>query len=359
MEHMLKKSNKFLVQSRRTLEVKDGLIIVESDALPEGEKFPPSFYESKKLVKGLGLNYKKIHACPNDCMLFRKEFANKDINNYLICGASRWKNSIKKIPAKVLRHFPLKPRLQRLFVSSKTSKLMRWHYEERNRDGVPRHPAYTEAWKAFETRHLEFAKDSCNVLLGLASDGFNSFGMMRSHMVLYQDGALMVNLHVLAANISTQSKRLKHGKKFYFMGHRRFLKQGHKYRNNAKSLDGTKELRTTPSPISGSQVLKQVRGIKFTLGQLREKASGVMKNTWKKKIIFFNLPYWEYNLVHHNLDMMHIEKNVCDNLIYTLLGLGKKTKDNLEARLDLKEMNIKPSLWPKKRASGRTYLCYT
>lgn len=60
--------------------------------------------------------------------------------------------------------------------------------------------------------------------------------------------------------------------------------------------------------------------------------------------------------MHHNLDVMHIEKNVCDNLIYTLLGLGKKSKDNVEARLDLKEMKIRPSLWPQTRASGRTYL---
>ncbi|KAK6794168.1 hypothetical protein RDI58_007621 [Solanum bulbocastanum] len=76
----------------------------------------------------------------------------------------------------------------------------------------------------------------------------------------------------------------------------------------------------------------------------------------EKKSIFFNLPYWEYNLVRHNLDVMHIEKNVCDNLIYALLGLGKKSKDTVKARLDLKEMNIRLALWPQQRASGRTYL---
>ncbi|WMV49463.1 hypothetical protein MTR67_042848 [Solanum verrucosum] len=79
----------------------------------------------------------------------------------------------------------------------------------------------------------------------------------------------------------------------------------------------------------------------------------------EKKSIFFNLPYWEYNLVRHNLDVMHIEKKVCNNLIYTLLGLGKKSKDNVEARLYLKEMNIRPALWPQQRASGRTYLSPT
>ncbi|XP_016482297.1 uncharacterized protein LOC107803178 isoform X1 [Nicotiana tabacum] len=140
------------------------------------------------------------------------------------------------------------------------------------------------------------------------------------------------------------------------MGHRRFLKLRHKYRNDAKSFDGTKETRLAPCLVSGSLVLNQIKDIKFIVGQSSEGVSGVMKNTWKKRSIFFNLPYWESNLVRHNLDVMHIEKNVCDNLIYTLLGLGKKSKDNLEARLDLKDMKIRPSLWPQYPASGRAYL---
>ncbi|XP_019223770.1 PREDICTED: uncharacterized protein LOC109205511 [Nicotiana attenuata] len=155
-----------------------------------------------------------------------------------------------------------------------------------------------------------------------------------------------------SCNINTQSRRLKHGRKFCYMRHRCFLK----YRNDAKSFDGTKETRPSPCPVSGSVVLDQVKDIKFTLGQSSEGVSGVMKNTWKKRSIFFDLPYWIFNLVRHNLDMMHIEKTVCDNLIYTLLNLGKKSKDNLEARLDLKEMKIRPSLWPQYRASGRAYL---
>ncbi|XP_019227915.1 PREDICTED: uncharacterized protein LOC109209161 [Nicotiana attenuata] len=408
------------------------------DALPEGEKLPPSFYETKKIVEGLGLKYEKIHACPNDCMLFRKEFANKNVNECKICGASRWKNDARKIPAKVLRYFPLKPRLQRLFMSSEISKEMRWHHDERTKDGVLRHPADSEAWKNFDSKYPEFAGDPRNVRLGLASDGFNPFGTMRTvhstwpvilmpynlppWMCMKQEffilsllipgpkapgnnidvflqplieelnelwdvgvetydastkeifqmrAALMWTINDFPAygnlsgwstygrfacpscNINTQSRRLKHGRKFCYMGHRRFLKSGHKYRNDAKSFHGTKETRPAPCPVSGSLLLNQVKDIKFTLGQSSEGVSGVMKNTWKKRSIFFNLPYWKSNLVRHNLDVMHIEKNVCDNLLYTLLDLGKKSKDNLEARLDLKEMKIRPSLWPQYRASGK------
>ncbi|XP_019257628.1 PREDICTED: uncharacterized protein LOC109235833 [Nicotiana attenuata] len=265
---------------------------------------------------------------------------------------------------------------------------MRWHHEERNKDGVIRHSADSEAWKNFDSKYPEFAGDPRNVRLGLASDGFNPFGTMRTvhstwpvilmpynlppWMCMKQEffilsllipgpkapgnnidvflqplieelnelwdvgietydastkeifqmrAALMWTINDFPAydtlsgwctygrfacpscNINTQSRRLRHGRKFCYMGHRRFLKSGHKYRNDAKSFDGTKETRPAPCPVSGSLVLNQVKDIKFTLGQSSE-----------------------------------------------------GSKDNLEARLDLKEMKIRPSLWPQYRASGKAYL---
>ncbi|XP_018484525.1 uncharacterized protein LOC108855255 isoform X1 [Raphanus sativus] len=51
-------------------------------------------------------------------------------------------------------------------------------------------------------------------------------------------------------------------------------------------------------------------------------------------------------MLRHNLDVMHIEKNVFDNLAYTLLDDKKKSKDNLNARKDLRELGIRSELWP-------------
>ena len=39
---------------------------------------------------------------------------------------------------------------------------------------------------------------------------------------------------------------------------------------------------------------------------------------------------------------MHIEKNVCDNMIETLLQLEGKSKDNDKTHYDLVDMNQKP-----------------
>ena len=76
------------------------------------------------MIGGLGLSYNKIHACPNDCMLYRKEYEN--YTECHVCKTSRYledkdsdavgealSKKKKKVPAKVLRHFPLIPRLQR------------------------------------------------------------------------------------------------------------------------------------------------------------------------------------------------------------------------------------------------------
>ena len=60
-----------------------------------------------------------------------------------------------------------------------------------------------------------------------------------------------------------------------------------------------------------------------------------MSEGWKKRSTFFSLPYCETNLIRHNLDLMHIEKNVCDNILGTLLDVDGKTKDNLKSHLDL------------------------
>jgi len=50
-----------------------------------------SFYETKKLIRELGCNYKKINACQNNCMLFWKQDENLDACK--VCNEHRWKPS--------------------------------------------------------------------------------------------------------------------------------------------------------------------------------------------------------------------------------------------------------------------------
>ncbi|KAI5343439.1 hypothetical protein L3X38_011315 [Prunus dulcis] len=192
------------------------LLILQGDLLPEGNTIPTSMYEAKKTLCALGLSYEKMHACPNDCILYRKEY--EDSTNCPTCGISRWKegkDSILKegVPAKVVWYFPPIPRRQRAAFNGKPEY------------GIP------------------------------------------------------------------------------------------------------------PEPLTGEEVLHMV-----------ENGDRVC---WKKKSIFFDLEYWKYLPVRHALDVMHIEKNVCDSIIGTLLEIPGKNKDGIAARLDLLNMGVKTDLQPE------------
>lgn len=141
------------------------------EALPDGNTLPISHYEAKKVIRDLGLGYEKIHCCKNDCVLFWKEYKNEEVCPK--CHTPRYafdNGKSKKVPQKILRYFPLIPRLQRLFISNKTATDIRWHKDKCLDDGVLRHPADSEQWKLFDQMHNSFADESCNVRLGKASD---------------------------------------------------------------------------------------------------------------------------------------------------------------------------------------------
>ena len=78
-----------------------------------------------------------------------------------------------------------------------------------------------------------------------------------------------------------------------------------------------------------------------------------MYGVWKKKSIFFQLPYWSKLTLRHNLDVMHIEKNVGESLAGTLLGQEGKTKDNINSRFDMEIMGIQPKLHATPTDDGK------
>ena len=58
---------------------------------------------------------------------------------------------------------------------------------------------------------------------------------------------------------------------------------------------------------------------------------------------------------------MHIEKNVCENVIGTILNIPSKSKDGLTARKDLENLGIRFELAPQTDENGKIFLppaCY-
>ena len=75
---------------------------------------------------------------------------------------------------------------------------------------------------------------------------------------------------------------------------------------------------------------------------------------WKKSI-FWELPYWQVLEVRSTIDVMHLMKNLCVNLL-GFIGMYGKSKDTLEARQDLQCMKEREYLHLEKVDDGRQYL---
>ncbi|XP_060970000.1 uncharacterized protein LOC133037170 [Cannabis sativa] len=412
-------------------------------AFPKENNIPSTYYEAKKRLKKLGLGYDNIDVCLYNCCLFYKENASKEACP--VCGTSRWVTSEngkgKKVPCKVMRYFPLTPRLKRLYSSRITAKSMIWHHTGKSKDdGVLRHPVDGLAWKDFDAKHPDFARDPRNVRLGLAADGFNPFGNMSLAYSMWpvvlanynlppwlcmKDNYFLLSTLILGAkspgkdmniflrplvdelkelwnngvatrdsstnsmftmraallwtvndfparsslsgwsgqgykacptcNEDTTSIRVI-GKTSY-VGHRRFLPSNHAMRRDTR-FDGKVERRPPPRRFTCEEILSQVNALEPQIPGHHENFGGVKRRrvaenyNWRKKSIFYELEYWSTNILKHNIDVMHVEKNVCDSLLGTILD-NDKSKDTTNARHDLKKMGIRESLWIYEDVNGR------
>ncbi|KAL6272496.1 hypothetical protein ACE6H2_023188 [Prunus campanulata] len=148
----------------------------------------------------------------------------------------------------------------------------------------------------------------------------------------------------------TPSHRLKNGHKICYIGHRKWLPINHPYRRQRAAFNGKPEYGMPPEPLTGEEVLHMVEDINYIWGSKIGGSVGENDGDrvcWKKKSKFFDLEYWKYLPVRHALDVMHIEKNVCDSIIGTLLEIPGKNKDGIAARLDLLNMGVKIDLQPE------------
>ncbi|XP_056683319.1 uncharacterized protein [Spinacia oleracea] len=410
--------------------------------LPKDNTILSSSRESQKMLGSMGMSYERIHACRNDCILYRKEYAS--LKRCPECNVSRYKK--KGVPAKVLWYFPIVPRLRRLFSSPEDAKNLTWHANGRKKydDGMLRHPADCPQWIKINTDFPDFAREDRNLRLALATDGMNPFGgqsssysvwpvimviynlppelcMKRKYMMMSMlisgpkqpgndidvylapliedlkmlwdtgvevfDASCNENFTLRAmvygtindfpayrnlsgycnkgykacpiCDVGTSDTYLKKCGKVIYPAYRRFLPSDHHYRRQKKAFNGKTEGRKAPVPLTGDQVLEKVKGLNVKFG--KQNADLLPSSGYKKRSIFFDLPYWSSLYVRNFLDVMHIEKNVFESLLGTLLNVPGKTKDGKKSRLDLVDMGIREELHPQNK-NGRTYLppaCHT
>ena len=158
--------------------------LLSATILPTINSLPTLEYVASKILRQLGLAYKTIHVCPgpNTCMFFRGPVA-LTLEKCSKCGANRFRKVGKaKIPVKVLRHFLLIPRLERMYSTSVQASFMTSHAWLQSTDRSMRGAYDLHQWKFVNWRWWEeFAKEDRILRLGMATDGVNPFSIKRSN----------------------------------------------------------------------------------------------------------------------------------------------------------------------------------
>ena len=125
----------------------DQVIELMKEIVPDNNLVTDNFYNTKKLLCGMGLLVEKIDCCLNGCMLYWG--ADSDLTSCKFCDHPRFKKPPRvvekrqktKVAYKKMYYFPLIPRLQRLYASNATTHDMRWNSEHEVEQGVMRHPS--------------------------------------------------------------------------------------------------------------------------------------------------------------------------------------------------------------------------
>ncbi|GKE37985.1 zinc finger, PHD-type containing protein [Tanacetum coccineum] len=232
-----------------------------------------------------------------------------------------------------------------------------------------------------DTKYPDFAAEPRNVRLWLVVDGFNPFRNLSVKTIDVATG-LKFNIRAMVSwtvndfpaqsslsgwsgqgykacptcNEDTPSTRVL-GKTAY-VGHRRFLKKPHKWR---RSLDFNVEIEDGDPPRKFDQddIMAQlarlptrVKGKHMMYKSVKIKCDVLVELNWTKRSIFYELEYWSFLTLKHNLDVMHIEKNVLESIFNTLL-MNDKSKDTTKARQDLKRLGIQSGLWLGQNKNGK------
>ena len=110
-------------------------------------------------------------------------------------------------------------------------------------------------------------------------------------------------------------------------------------KKKGKHFKGKADHQTKPGNRTSEDVLNMVKDVKVVF----RKAYGsepILNDAdghapmWKKSI-FWELPYWQVLEVRSAIDVIHLMKNLCVNLL-GFMGVYGKPKDTFEARQDLR-----------------------
>ncbi|GAU47807.1 hypothetical protein TSUD_404120, partial [Trifolium subterraneum] len=364
------------------------------DATPVKDNLPTSYYDAKRLVSKLGLQVKKIDCCVQGCILFYdNEFGTNDgaLEECKFCNAPRYQVRNSDHFNAMHPDFAKDPRNVRLglcsdgftpYIQASATPYSCWPIivtpynlppdtcmtkpymflsciipgpsNPTNGIDVYLQPLIDDLKRLWigELTYDIARKENFTMRAALmwTINGFPAYGMLSG----WSTHGKLACPHCMNHTKSFTLK--KGGKASWFDCHRRFLPANHQFRRK-KNLFKKDTIKTDgpPPKITSYDVFDKVSGLcKFPDVGKRIRYDGYGEShNWTKRSIFWDLPYWKDNLLRHNLDVMHIEKNFCDNILHTVMDVPGKTKDNEKARCDLSLFCKRPEIELKLLPNGK------
>ncbi|XP_076932700.1 uncharacterized protein LOC143598346 [Bidens hawaiensis] len=209
-----------------------------------------------------------------------------------------------------------------MFSSPEIAHNLTWHARGRVNNGKLTHPLDYPAWKLVDNTWKEFGEEDRSIRFALSADGIKPHKSLSS---TYSCKPVILITFNLPSYLCMSRK---------FMMLNLLISWPNQPSNN---------IDVYLAPLTEDLKLLWETGVKIF-------------DAYKK--IYFNL---RALLVRHQLEVMHIEKNVCESVYGTLLNLPHKKKEGLSTRQDLEELGIKPELQTQLKGD-RLFLrpaCYT
>ena len=157
--------------------------------------------------------------------------------------------------------------------------------------------------------------------------------------------------HTVRGSRSRRSRALK--KNLFTPGYRKWLSHKNAYRHMQSAFAGDCDYENKPPEVSVEDQLcwAALREDFRRQGGRPKKDDPVRIFGMKRKSLLFRLPYWHKLPVRHILDVMHIEKNIAENIMKHLSG----ERDTLATRQDMEQANVMHDLGLSREAGSNVY----
>ena len=181
-------------------EALSSVLAMQHELLPPGNNLPNSYERALRIIEPYLIEPTVFDCCPNDCIVFRGEYAL--LSNCPECGKGRYISEQSSIPVRRFTYLPLKPRLCRLFGNTNMAQVLQAHTTMKNSEAEDIFDIHQSSeWKNAYCNSGLFQGDPRGLSLALCTDGVNPFAHSK---VSYSMWPIMLTLLNLPRKIRNQ-----------------------------------------------------------------------------------------------------------------------------------------------------------